>query len=93
VAVTHCGWRGSVANILSKVVVRMKEEFGCKECNLLACIGPSLGPCCAEFVDHKTIFPECFQVVRVNSTANFDLKAISRRQLLSAGLRQENIQI
>jgi YfiH family protein len=93
VAVTHCGWRGNVANILSKVVARMNGEFGCEECDLLACIGPSLGPCCAEFIDHGVIFPECFQEFRVNSTANFDLKAISRRQLLNAGLRQENIHI
>jgi YfiH family protein len=91
-AIVHCGWRGNVANILTKVVARMKGEFGCEECDLLACIGPSLGPCCAEFVDHKMIFPEDFHAFRVN-TNYFDLKAISRRQLLNAGLRQENIQI
>lgn len=91
-AVVHCGWRGNVANILAKVVARMKGEFGCEECDLLACIGPSLGPCCAEFVDHKMIFPEAFQAFRVN-TIYFDLKAVSRRQLLDAGLTQENIQI
>jgi polyphenol oxidase len=92
VAVIHCGWRGNVANILSKVVARMKGEFGCEECDLLGCIGPSLGPCCAEFIDHKTIFPEHFKAFRVNKTY-FDLKAISRQQLLNAGLKQENIQI
>jgi YfiH family protein len=92
VAVVHCGWRGSVANILTKVVARMKGEFRCQECDLLACIGPSLGPCCAEFVDYKRIFPEYFQEFKVN-TAHFDLKAISRWQLLNAGLREENIQI
>jgi polyphenol oxidase len=92
VAVVHCGWRGSVANILTKVMARMKREFRCQERDLLACIGPSLGPCCAEFVDYKRIFPEYFQAFKVN-TAHFDLKAISRWQLLNAGLREENIQI
>lgn len=92
IAVVHCGWRGSVANILAKVVARMKGEFRCQECDLLACIGPSLGPCCAEFVDYTKIFPEYFQAFKVN-TAHFDLKAISRWQLLNAGLRGENIQI
>lgn len=90
-SIVHCGWRGSVANILSQVVAQMKGEFGCEGCDLLACIGPSLGPCCAEFVDHK-LFPESFQESRVNAT-HFDLKAVSRRQLLNVGLRQENIQI
>lgn len=93
VAVAHCGWRGNVADILSKVVARMRAEFGSEESDLLACIGPSLGPCCAEFVDHRVIFPECFQVFGIDSTAKFDLKAISRWQLLNAGLREENIQI
>ncbi|MCF8144288.1 MAG: peptidoglycan editing factor PgeF [Deltaproteobacteria bacterium] len=92
VAVIHCGWRGNVANILKKVAARMRIDFGCEECNLLACIGPSLGPCCAEFVDYKTIFPDDFQAFRVKPDY-FDLKAISRWQLLNAGLRQENIQI
>jgi YfiH family protein len=92
VAVIHCGWRGNVGNILGKAAARMKDDFGCEGRDLLACIGPSLGPCCAEFVDHKAIFPEGFLAFRVH-TDYFDLKAISRQQLLNAGLRQENIQI
>jgi len=91
-AIVHCGWRGNVANFLASVVARMKGEFGCEECDLLACIGPSLGPCCAEFVDHKMIFPEEFQAFRVKPTY-FDLKAVSRWQLLGAGLTKDHIQI
>ena len=92
VAVVHCGWRGNVGNILSRVVTRMEADFGCRACDLVAGIGPSLGPCCAEFVGHDTLFPTYFQAFRVN-TAHFDLKAVSRRQLLDAGLRDDNIQV
>jgi polyphenol oxidase len=92
VAVAHCGWRGNVANILSLVVARMKSDFGCDAGDLLACIGPSLGPCCAEFLGHDAIFPPHFKDFRVNET-HFDLKAISRCQLLGAGLRDGNIQV
>jgi YfiH family protein len=92
VANVHCGWRGNVGNILGNVVERMKSDFGCNGYDLKAGIGPSLGPCCAEFVDHDKIFPESFEEFMAN-TNYFNLWAISRRQLLNAGLRKENIEI
>jgi YfiH family protein len=92
VANVHCGWRGNVLNILEHVIIRMKNEFGCEESDLLAAIGPSLGPCCAEFVSHKEIFPEAFKVFMVENN-HFDLWAVSRRQLQDAGLQANNIEV
>lgn len=92
VANVHCGWRGNVQNILKRVVTRMKKDFGCRESHLLAGISPSLGPCCAEFVSHKEIFPDAFKRFRVRENY-FDLWAISRWQLESAGLREDNIEV
>jgi hypothetical protein len=62
------------------------------ESDILAVIGPSLGPCCAEFTSYKEIFPEAFRkfIVRDN---HFDLWEISRRQLLDAGLEEKMIDI
>lgn len=91
IAIIHCGWRGNVAGILSQVVVRMEGELRCDPSDLVACIGPSLGPCCAEFRD-PTLFPKNFQEFRVNDT-HWDLKAVSHHQLLKAGLEEENIHI
>jgi len=88
----HCGWRGNVQNILERVVIRMKKDFGCRESNLLAGISPSLGPCCGEFVSHKDIFPDVFKRFRAREN-HFDLWAISRWQLESAGLRGHHIEI
>ena len=88
----HCGWRGNVQNILGRVVVRMKEQFGCKVSDLVAAIGPSLGPCCAEFVTHREIFPEIFEHFMVRKD-HFDLCALSRHQLQAAGLRADNIEV
>ena len=88
----HCGWRGHVQNILKKTVIRMKGAFGCNEFDLMAAIGPSLGPCCAEFVSHEEIFPETFNSFMVRQNY-FDLWSIGRWQLESAGLRKENIEI
>ena len=92
VANVHCGWRGNVKNILANVVTQMKHNFGCKGHNLLATIGPSLGPCCAEFVGHEKIFPTNFEGFMVHENY-FNLWAISEWQLLNAGLRQEHIEI
>ena len=92
VANVHCGWRGAVKNILGNVVNRMKNDFDCKECDLLAAIGPSLGPCCAEFVDHEKTFPKTFEKFMVR-TNHFNMWAISCWQLLNAGLKHENIEI
>lgn len=92
VANVHCGWRGNVQNILGRVVVRMKEEFGCEKSDLLAAIGPSLGPCCSEFVSYKDIFPEVFERFMVQEN-HFDLWAASCWQLQRAGLREDNIEV
>ena len=58
VATVHGGWRGTLARIAQKTVGRMHLEFGSKPADLLAAIGPSIGPCCyevgAEFVTKFT---------------------------------------
>jgi len=90
-AVVHCGWRGNVANILGSVVARMRCNFRCDAGDLLAAIGPCLGPCCAEFVAYEKIFPREFHEFRTNANY-FDLVGISRRQLVDAGLKEENIE-
>lgn len=90
VANVHAGWRGSVARVLSATVSVMTERFGCCPEDLLAGIGPSLGPCCAEFVHHKTELPKAFWAHRVGFN-HFDFWTISRDQLCGAGLRAANI--
>ena len=92
VSIVHCGWRGNALNILGAVVREMRSEFGCNKSDILAAIGPSLGPCCAEFIPYKEIFPEEFRRFMVRKNY-FDLWEISRSQLVEAGLRKENIEI
>jgi hypothetical protein len=48
VAAIHAGWRGTLARITQKAVGRLQFEFGSKPADLLAAIGPSIGPCCYE---------------------------------------------
>ena len=92
IAVVHCGWRGNVQNILAKTVHVMRKDFLCKAGDILAAIGPSLGPCCAEFKGYKDIFPRFFADF-MTSTNHFDLWAISVHQMTEAGLCPENIHV
>lgn len=88
----HCGWRGNVQNILGRVVGRMGTIFGCRPQDLVAVIGPSLGPCCAEFKSYKDIFPKSFRAYGIGKDC-FDLWRISSSQLESAGLKAANIEV
>jgi len=87
----HCGWRGNVEGLLSAVIAAMREEFGCDPSRLRAAIGPSLGPCCAEFVTYQVIFPERFSAFMIRENY-FDLWALSRSQLVESGLDEANIE-
>lgn len=58
VAAVHAGWRGTLRRIVEKTVGRMRFEFGSRPEDVIAAIGPSIGPCCyevgAEFVTKFT---------------------------------------
>ncbi|MDR3089884.1 MAG: peptidoglycan editing factor PgeF [Desulfobulbaceae bacterium] len=92
VAAIHNGWRGSVANILAATVAHLRAEFHCRPQDLRALIGPSLGPCCGEFVGYREHLPPTFQRFMPRAD-HFNFWRISEWQLLEAGLAAEHIQL
>lgn len=48
VAAIHAGWRGTLARIVTKTLGRMRLEFGTDPEDLVAAVGPAIGPCCYE---------------------------------------------
>lgn len=44
VGVAHAGWRGTVARIVGKTVVAMRERYGSRPEDVRVGIGPSIGP-------------------------------------------------
>lgn len=86
----HSGWRGSVANLVAKTVVGMNREFGTEPAHLQAVISPSLGPCCAEFVNYAQELPAAFREF-MDQRSHFDFWRISKKQLLDCGLREDGI--
>ena len=46
VAAFHAGWRGTVQRIVESGIGRMGLQFGSRPEDLVAAIGPGIGPCC-----------------------------------------------
>ena len=87
----HCGWRGSVQNIIGRTIEVMEQYFGCHPGRIRAGIGPSLGPCCAEFINYRKEIPlEFWRYKGLN--AHFDFWSLSREQLKRAGVADTNIE-
>jgi polyphenol oxidase len=92
VANLHCGWRGNVRGVIGEGIRKMQAVYGADPERLLAAIGPSLGPCCAEFIHYKNELPEEAWKYQVRPLY-FDLWQWSRDQLRAAGVREEHIAV
>lgn len=104
VGALHAGWRGTAARIVEQGVERMHKEYGSRPSDLVAAIGPSIGACCysvgedvreifdAEFAYSEEMFrrsPDPAEAAKFR----IDLWKANRKQLLDAGLEQEQITV
>lgn len=48
IGIVHAGWRGTAGGLAGKAVEKMGEIFQSKSSNILAALGPGIGPCCYE---------------------------------------------
>lgn len=91
VAAIHSGWRGSVANIVGRTVRTLAEVFGADPERIRAGIGPSLGPCCAEFIHYRREIPESLWKYK-DEGCHFDFRRLSRDQLRAEGVADRRIE-
>jgi YfiH family protein len=92
VAAFHAGWRGTVARIVERGVETMREQFGSEPGDLVAAVGPSIGPCCfavgqevrEEFEREFGYGEELFR--EMDGALYGDLWEANRRQLVDAGI-------
>jgi YfiH family protein len=92
VANVHSGWRGSIKNIIGHTIKTMEINFGCIPSDIIAGIGPSLGPCCAEFVNYEKEIPKFYWKYK-DDRDHFDFWSVSCDQLCEAGVLNENVDI
>lgn len=96
VGAAHAGWRGTALGIAQAVVRAMRTEFGSRTEDIVAGIGPAIGPCC------YPVGPEVSAAFRSNGfvpvlarTAHdtrLDLAASNERQLRACGMQVDAIE-
>jgi hypothetical protein len=101
VGVAHASWRGTIRRIAARLIETLADQFGAEPANVVACIGPSAGPCCYEVggevlaaaVEALGPSAERFFRRRPGPGGRFllDLWSANRDQLLRAGLPRRNI--
>lgn len=71
VAAFHAGWRGTLARIVERGIGQMRLQYGSRPKDLVAVVGPAIGPCCYavgeevrfEFESQFTYSPALFHEV------------------------------
>lgn len=95
IAAIHSGWRGTFECITLKTIKRMKDEFNVNEANIKAYIGPHIRKCCYEISEElKSKFIEKKKGIseeELFNGNNLNLEACIVEDLLSAGVKNENI--
>lgn len=92
-ALVHAGWRGVAQGIARRAVEAMKAAFGTDPQQLLAGLGPAIGPCCYT-VGHNVAaamgyaLPDWTQVMSAESEDvwRLDLSAANAQQLRAEGV-------
>jgi YfiH family protein len=105
-AAAHAGWRGTLAAIAARAVEALTGATGARPSELLAAVGPSIGPCCYEVSpDLAERFREAFggDVLRTGAAApgaervaggpRLDLWLANRRALERAGVDAARIDV
>ncbi len=92
VAGIHSGWKGSLQNIIGSTIDVMAKHYGSDPADMVAGIGPSLGPCCCEFINYRLEIPEILWKYKDDKN-HFNFWQISEDQLLNKGVPKKNIQV
>lgn len=97
VAAVHAGWRGTSAGAALAAVAALGRTYGVRAADIVAAIGPSIGPCCfvvgPELVEQFSSHPESPGWFIRDETLRLDLWQATRDQLLRAGLADSNIHV
>ncbi len=101
IAAVHAGWRGTAAGIATAAVTRMKDVYGCRPENILAAIGPGIGPDCFETHEDvpnamtAALSTAVLQHIKIKENGKFsvDLKGVNAMRLEQAGLDPAHIAV
>lgn len=101
VGAVHAGWRGTATGAAVAAVHAMRRTFGTRPADLVAAVGPSIGPCCYQVGDEleEALLVAGHAPGRVeawfarDAVLRLDLWAATRDQLVDAGLEPGHIYV
>lgn len=99
IAAVHCGWRGTQKKVIQRTIKGMESHYGCQPSSLLVAFGPCIGPDCYEVgedvrrsYEKAGLASEIFRNHPSREGKYFlDLRKATRLQLLSLGVKKENL--
>lgn len=97
VAISHAGWKGTVAKIAQKTILTMQSHFNTQPADCMIGIAPSIGPCCYQVGEDvinqvKQQFPNWAQLLSQSGKNHFlNLWEANRAQLMEIGVHSDNI--
>lgn len=99
IGLVHSGWRGTIINAGGAGVEKMNEEYGTRAQELIAVIGPSIGPECFQVdldvaEEFEAEYGKSSEVVYEDTVSGkylVDLWEANRLNLVKSGLKAENI--
>jgi len=98
VGAVHAGWKGTSLGIIARAADTFIKDFASRPADILAVIGPAIGPCCYEVdesvfrhFDEKRNRDAFFTRGKKEGKWMLDLPAANRSQLLGKGVPSDNI--
>ena len=93
VAAVHAGWRGTAAGIVTQALAVLTARAGVSPAEVVAAIGPAIGPCCYEVGDEVAqallaVAPAHVALRPGPRRPHADLRAVNEALLRAAGVRE-----
>ncbi len=95
IGLAHAGWRGTIKEIAEKTASAMVEAYGSRSADVVAGLGPCIGPCCyqvgtevIESVKARFNHWQGFLRPQGDGSVHFDLWEANRRQLAELGVKE-----
>jgi YfiH family protein len=102
IGLAHSGWKGTVGRIAAKTLHAMSDHFGTVASDVIAAVGPGIGPCCYSVGPNVVdAVSEAFGgaegrdglLEQRDGLVFFSLREAIRRALEEAGVRPGNVSV
>jgi len=97
VAAIHAGWKGTAAGAVMVAVRSLASKFGTPPAEVIAAVGPSIGPCCYEvgpdLAAHFASHPDAATWFTNHARPHLNLWRATRDQLMRAGVSAAQIHV